>query len=116
MAEIATKSTKSEPVIDEKKSDSEIAEKSSVFAIIKTGGKQYKVEVGSIIEVEKIDSEPNTKIEFDDIFGGKKVDATILAQGRSKKIDVFKFHAKKRYQRLMGHRQAFTQIKIDQIK
>lgn len=84
------------------------------IAIIKTGGKQYKVEVGSVIDVEKLEQEG--KIEFDDILGGKKVEATILLQGRTKKIDVLKFHSKKRYQRLMGHRQAFTQIKIEAIK
>lgn len=88
----------------------------SDIAVIKTGGKQYKVEVGNIIEVEKIEAEDATKLEFDDILGGKKVTAEVVTQGRSKKINVFKFHAKKRYQRLMGHRQAFTQIKIETIK
>ncbi|MEI6040377.1 MAG: 50S ribosomal protein L21 [Candidatus Berkelbacteria bacterium] len=84
------------------------------IAIIKTGGKQYKVEAGDSIKVEKIEAEG--KIEFDDILGGKKVTASIVEQGRSKKVDVLKFHSKKRYQRLMGHRQAFTEIKIEAIK
>jgi len=84
------------------------------IAIIKTGGKQYKVEAGDSIKVEKIEAEG--KIEFDDILGGKKVTASIIEQGRSKKVDVLKFHSKKRYQRLMGHRQAFTEIKIEAIK
>jgi large subunit ribosomal protein L21 len=86
----------------------------SDIAVIKTGGKQYKVEVGDLIEVEKLEAE--NSIEFEDILGGKKVTASIIAQGRAKKINVLKFHSKKRYQRSMGHRQAFTQIKIEAIK
>ena len=85
----------------------------SDIAIIKTGGKQYKVEVGSTIKVEKIDQEG--EIEFDDILLGKKVKATIVEQGRHDKIEVLKFHSKKRYQRLMGHKQFYTKLKIEAI-
>jgi large subunit ribosomal protein L21 len=88
----------------------------SDIAIIKTGGKQYKVEAGDSIKVEKIEAEDNSKLEFEDILAGKKVTATVVAQGRHDKITVLKFHSKKRYQRTMGHRQAFTQIKIEAIK
>lgn len=84
------------------------------IAIIKTGGKQYKVQVGDIIKIEKIAAEG--KVELDDILGGKKVTATIVEQGKSPKVQVLKFHAKKRYQRTKGHRQAFTKIKIEAIK
>ncbi len=88
----------------------------SEIAIIKTGGKQYKVEAGDVIKVEKIEGEDNAKLDFDDILGGKKVTASILGQGRHDKITVLKFNSKKRYQRTKGHRQAFTEIKIEAIK
>ena len=86
------------------------------IAIIKTGGKQYKIEEGSVIDVEKLEGEDATNLEFEDILGGKKVTASIVKQGRHDKVTVLKFHSKKRYQRSMGHRQAFTQIKIEAIK
>ncbi len=86
------------------------------IAIIKTGGKQYKVEEGSVIDVEKLEGEDASKLEFEDILGGKKVTASIVKQGRHDKVTVLKFNSKKRYQRSMGHRQAFTQIKIEAIK
>ena len=88
----------------------------SDIAIIKTGGKQYKVEAGDTLKVEKIDQPDESKLNFDDLLEGKKVEASVLSQGRSAKINVFKFKNKTRYQRMKGHRQAFTEIKIDQIK
>jgi large subunit ribosomal protein L21 len=109
MAEIAIK--KDEVVAEVK----EVKKSDSGIAIIKTGGKQYKVEVGDTIQVEKLELVEDSKIDFKDLLGGKKVTAVVIEHGRSKKIDVLKFHAKKRYQRLRGHRQAFTKIKIEAI-
>ena len=85
----------------------------SDFAIIKTGGKQYKVAVGDTIKVEKLSEEK--KIEFTDLLFGKKVSAEIVDNGKLKKVIVFKQHPKKRYSRTNGHRQLFTEIKINAI-
>ena len=85
------------------------------IAIIKTGGKQYKVKVGDLIKVEKI-TQDGDKLEFGDLLNDQKVTATIVSEGKLPKIEITKFRAKKRYERHQGHRQAFTQIKIDSIK
>jgi len=86
------------------------------FAVIKTGGKQYKVKIGDIIKVEKLSSPAvGEKLEFDDIFGGKKVTAVILSEGKEKKVRILKQRAKKRYKRVQGHRQTLSQIKIEKI-
>jgi len=84
------------------------------IAIIKTGGKQYKVAEGDELQVEKIVAEG--KVEFEDILNGKKVTAAVLEQGKRAKVEVAKFHAKKRYERHLGHRQNYTKIKIESIK
>jgi len=84
------------------------------FAIIKTGGKQYKVSAGDTLKIEKVDSKKT--IEFDDIYAGKKVFASIVSQGRYPKVKIFKFKPKKRYQRTRGHVQKYTLIKIESIK
>jgi len=86
------------------------------FAVIKTGGKQYKVKTGDVIKVEKIATDPKEKLEFSDLFEGKKVLASIVDAGKSDKVLVVKFKSKKRYMRVLGHRQEFTKIKIDEIK
>lgn len=83
----------------------------SDFAIIKTGGKQYKVAVGDTIKVEKIEGEE--KIEFIDLLFGKKVSAEVIGSGKRDKVIVFKQHPKKRYSRTNGHRQSYTEIKIN---
>jgi large subunit ribosomal protein L21 len=85
------------------------------IAVIKTGGKQYKVAVGDMIKVEKILGKKD-KLEFEDILGGKKVAATVIGEGRRSKIRVLKFRPKKRYKRVGGHIQNFTSIKIESIK
>ena len=87
------------------------------IAVIKTGGKQYKVEEGDVLKVEKLSdlSTDGKKLEFADILGGKKVSASIIGEGKREKIEVIKFHSKKRYQRAKGHRQAYSEIKIDKI-
>jgi len=101
-----------------------------MFAVIETGGKQYKVEDGLIIDIEKIDGEPTSFVTFDKVllhFDGKttqigtpyiegyKVTAKVLNQIRDKKKIVFKFKSKTGYKKKQGHRQSLTTIKIDSI-
>ena len=98
-----------------------------MFAIIKTGGKQYKVSEGDVIKVEKIEAEAGDKIEFDQVLmvagddvkvgspvvEGAKVSAEVLDQKKDKKIVIFKFKAKKNYRKKKGHRQPYTLVKIE---
>ena len=101
-----------------------------VFAIIETGGKQYKVtEAGDPICVEKLDNEVNDVVEFKVVaistaegfkvgtpyVEGAKVTATVLEQGKDKKIYVMKYKAKKGEKKKIGHRQPFTKVRIDSI-
>lgn len=100
-----------------------------MFAIIKTGGKQYKVSEGDVIKVEKIEAEAGDKIEFDQVLmvagddvkvgspvlEGAKVSAEVLDQKKDKKIVIFKFKAKKNYRKKKGHRQPYTLVKIEKI-
>lgn len=100
-----------------------------MFAIIKTGGKQYKVSEGDVIKVEKIEAESGDKIEFDQVLmvagddvkvgspvvEGAKVSAEVLDQKKDKKIVIFKFKAKKNYRKKKGHRQPYTLVKIEKI-
>lgn len=103
-----------------------------MIAVIKTGGKQYKVKEGDKLKVEKLSGEKDGKITFDQVLliadkdgqnvkvgtptvSGAKVEATVLAQGRAKKITVVKYKPKVRYYKKTGHRQAFTEVKIDKI-
>jgi len=83
------------------------------IAVIKTGGKQYKVQVGDIIKVEKLSEK---KAEFTDLLNGKKVSTLIVGEGRHPKVRVLKFKPKKRYKRVNGHIQDFSLIKIESIK
>ena len=102
-----------------------------MYAIIKTGGKQYKVAVGDEIRVEKLGVAEGETIIFDEVLlvandgtvtagnptvTGAKVEATVTAEGKGKKIRVFKFKPKNNgYKRTQGHRQPFTAVKIDKI-
>ncbi|MEN8252206.1 MAG: 50S ribosomal protein L21 [Patescibacteria group bacterium] len=100
-----------------------------MLAIIKTGGKQYKVEEGDKIKVEKLDGEEGAKITFDDVLltGDdkkvsvgtptlkSKVEGKILAQDRHDKVWGIKHKAKKRYKKKYGHRQAYTEVEITKI-
>ena len=100
-----------------------------MFAIIKTGGKQYKVSEGDIIKVEKIEAKSGDKIEFDQVLmvagddvkvgspvvEGAKVKAEVLDQKKDKKIVIIKFKAKKNYRKKKGHRQPYTLVKIEKI-
>jgi len=97
---------------------------SNMYAIIKTGGKQYKVSEGDEIYVEKLGMEPGETVDFEVImtekdgaiaFGTGKVVGKVVKNGRQKKIIVYKMKPKKNYRRKQGHRQAYTKVVIDTI-
>jgi large subunit ribosomal protein L21 len=96
-------------------------------AIIETGGKQYYVEEGSVIYVEKLDAEVGSKIKFDrvlmvnDVLGkpyvaNATVEGEVVKHGKNKKIIVFKYNQKKKYRKTQGHRQPYTKVEIKSIK
>ena len=101
-----------------------------MYAVIKSGGKQYKVEEGDTIRVEKINVEEGAAVSLDEVLmvaegdnvsigapalEGASVAATVTAQGRGKKIRVIKFKRRKHHRKQMGHRQAYTELKITGI-
>jgi len=101
-----------------------------IHAIIETGGKQYRVKEGDVIFIEKLPEQADGKITLSNILAitddgsikigtpfveGAAVGATILKNGKSKKIIVYKMHAKKGYRRKQGHRQPYTKVQIDSI-
>ena len=97
-----------------------------MYAVIKTGGKQYRVSPGDVIRVEKVKSE-NGSVELTDVIAvsgnnglengsGARVLASVVEEGRGDKLIVFKFKRKKQYKKTQGHRQAFTAIKISEIQ
>lgn len=101
-----------------------------MYAVIKTGGKQYRVAAGDKLRVETLDAEEGDTVNLDQvlmvgdgeninvgapILAGASVEAKVLAHGRHKKIDIVKFRRRKHYRRQMGHRQNFTQIEITGI-
>ncbi len=99
-----------------------------MYAIIATGGKQYKVSEGDVIKVEKLNAEPGNVVTFDQVVavsdGTLKVgadvekatvSATVMEQGKGKKVIVYKYKRKTGYHKKNGHRQAYTQVKIDKI-
>ena len=100
------------------------------YAVIATGGKQYRVSEGSVLRVEKLEKAVGEKIAFGDLMllggemvvvgkphvQGAKVTAEVLSQGRHKKIIVFKMKRRKNYRRKYGHRQPFTELKITAIQ
>ena len=99
-----------------------------MYAIIATGGKQYKVSEGDVIKVEKIDVEAGNTVTFDQVIAVSDgtlrvgedvakatVSATVMEQGRGKKVIVYKYKRKTGYHKKNGHRQAYTQVKIDKI-
>ena len=100
-----------------------------MYAIIATGGKQYKVSEGDVIKVEKLAAEPGETVTFDTVIAVSdaalkvgedvskaSVSATVMEQGRGKKVIVYKYKRKTGYHKKNGHRQAYTQVKIDKIK
>ncbi|WP_022667599.1 50S ribosomal protein L21 [Desulfospira joergensenii] len=101
-----------------------------MYAVIRTGGKQYKVHEEQILNVEKLEGTEGSEIEFEDVLmysdgetvtlGSPNVEnasvkARILEQGKGKKTLVFKYKRRKGYRKMRGHRQFYTQIKIDSI-
>ena len=100
-----------------------------MYAVVKTGGKQYKVSVGEKLKVEQIPAELDSQIELEvlmiadgenikvgsPVLAGAKVVAKIIAHGRGEKIRIFKMRRRKHYQKRQGHRQNFTQIEIMSI-
>lgn len=102
-----------------------------MYAIVHTGGKQYKIRQGDVLRVEKIPGEVGSPVSFDRVLmlsDGKNVSigrpvldnvavkGHIVGQGKAKKIIVFKYKKRKRYRRKQGHRQQYTEIKIDHIE
>ena len=102
-----------------------------MYAIIKTGGKQYRVQEGDNIFVEKLASDVNSEVVFDQVLAvvndgdvkvgspvveGAKVTAKVLEQGKEKKVLVFKYKAKSDYRRRQGHRQPYTKVVIEKIE
>jgi large subunit ribosomal protein L21 len=101
-----------------------------MYAVIQTGGKQYRVEPGQTLSVEKLPGELGDVIDFNDVLlvaaedkvtvgrpmvNGAKVTAEIVEHGKDKKVTVFKFQRRKNYRRRYGHRQLFTSIKINEV-
>ncbi len=96
-------------------------------AIIETGGKQYYVEKGSIIYIEKLNASKDETVTFDKVLmangvtgrpyvNGAKVVGKVLKHGKNKKIFVFKYNAKKKYRKMQGHRQPYTKVEITDVK
>lgn len=103
-----------------------------MLAVIKTGGKQYTVKEGDVLQVEKLAAEEGSNFAFDQVLlvgkedgsdakvgtpvlEGASVEAKVLKQGRAKKVDVRKFKAKTRHYKRYGHRQPFTEVEITKI-
>lgn len=101
-----------------------------MYAIVKCGGKQYKVEKDMLVKVEKIDAEVGAKVELEVLLvaddkgnvkagadaAGAKVEAVVNAQGKFPKIDVFHYKPKKQIRKRQGHRQPYTELKITLVK
>ena len=101
-----------------------------MYAVIKTGGKQYKVEAGATLKVEKLVGDVGSKVVIDKVLmiadgdnttigapliAGATVNATVVSHGRADKVMIFKFRRRKHYRKTQGHRQSFTEIQIGEI-
>lgn len=101
-----------------------------MYAVIETGGKQYRVQEGDVVFIEKLDAKEGDVVNFDKVLvlsdagninvgkpyvEGVKVEGMVIKQGKSKKIVVFKYKPKKNYRKKQGHRQPFTKVKIEKI-
>lgn len=102
-----------------------------MYAVLQTGGKQYKVSEGDVIFVEKLDAEVDSVVELNSLLAVSKEDGTllvgspvvegaslsakVLAQDKAKKVIVFKYKSKKDYRRKQGHRQPYTKLQIEKI-
>ena len=104
-----------------------------MYAVIKTGGKQYRVKEGDVVSIEKLDGEIGSKVEFKDVLMLRpdedakikignpvikkaSVVGKIVQQGKGPKIQIYTFKRRKRFERRKGHRQLLTDVKIDAIK
>jgi large subunit ribosomal protein L21 len=101
-----------------------------MYAIIKTGGKQYRVKSGEQVRVESLTAEVGAAVSFEEVLAvgegdavrvgaplvsGAKVKATVLAHGRGEKVRIFKMRRRKHFQKTQGHRQNYTEVRIDDI-
>ncbi|MFY0665418.1 MAG: 50S ribosomal protein L21 [Natronospirillum sp.] len=102
-----------------------------MYAVIKSGGKQYRVKEGQLLRLEKIELEAGATVNFEEVLlvgngddvkigeplvKGATVTAEVIAQGRHKKVNILKFKRRKHHMKRMGHRQWFTEVKITGIK
>ncbi|MDU4961923.1 MAG: 50S ribosomal protein L21 [Sporomusaceae bacterium] len=102
-----------------------------MYAIIQTGGKQYRVSEGDVIVVEKLEAQAGEAVAFDEVLtvvaegsvkigqpviAGAKVTGTVVEHGKGKKIRIFKYKSKSNYRRRQGHRQPFTKVTIEKIE
>lgn len=116
-----------------KKATTKTVNETGEFAVIATGGKQYKVQVGDVLKIEKLKGEykEGDKVNFSDVLlyedgtnttigmptiSGKSVEALFIREGRSQKVNVIKYKSKSRYFKKNGHRQPFAEVKISAIK
>jgi large subunit ribosomal protein L21 len=101
-----------------------------MYAVIRSGGKQYRVESGAKLRVERLSADIGAAVSFDEVLlvgngeavkvgaplvSGAQVRATVLAQGRDDKVRIFKLRRRKHYQKSQGHRQSYTEVRIDDI-
>ena len=102
-----------------------------MYAVLTTGGKQYRVQEGDVLFVEKLNAEVDSTVELTEVLAvsngetlkvgapvveGAKVVAKVIAQGKAKKVTVFKYKAKKDYRRKNGHRQPYTKLVVEKIE
>ncbi len=102
-----------------------------MYAVIATGGKQYRVEAGAVLRVELLQATPGATVEFDQVLlvadgdkvtvgkpllKGSKVLATVESHGKGDKVSIVKFRRRKHYMRMKGHRQHYTQVRITEIR
>jgi len=102
-----------------------------VYAIIRTGGKQYRVQPGDVVRVERLDGEVGAKVSLDEVLfvagegtarvGAPRVEGvsvlgTVVEQDRDSKVRVFKYKKRKHYRRTRGHRQSYTAVRIDAVQ
>jgi large subunit ribosomal protein L21 len=102
-----------------------------MYAVIKSGGKQYRVESGKQVRVESLAEDVGAAVAFEEVLlvgggesvkvgaplvSGAKVKATVVAHGRGDKVKIFKLRRRKHYQKTQGHRQNYTEVRIDEIQ
>jgi large subunit ribosomal protein L21 len=102
-----------------------------MYAVIKSGGKQYRVEAGKPVRVESLAADVGSAVAFEEVLllgsgdsvkigaplvSGAKVTGTVLAHGRGEKVKIFKMRRRKHYQKNQGHRQNYTEVRIDDIQ